>query len=76
MDERVLNEVTLPRNGSVFPWPLNRIQNWRKRKYFLNLLSTYQWKDIGIDQVADKVAKCCQTLVELLGPKAYFYGNT
>lgn len=76
VDEEVLDNVTKPRNGVVFPWPLNMIQNWRKRRHFLKLLDTYEWKNIGMDQVIEKVAKCCESLSDLLGSKAYFYGNT
>lgn len=74
-DQKVLEEVTYKRNGAVYPWPLNHIQNWRKRRHFLNLLDVYEWKDLHIDEVVEKVEKCCETLCERLGDKEYFYGN-
>uniref|UniRef100_A0A1I8PVL4 Metaxin-2 n=1 Tax=Stomoxys calcitrans TaxID=35570 RepID=A0A1I8PVL4_STOCA len=76
MVPRVYEEVTSPRNGCVFPWPLNKIQNWSKQRTAKKLLKVYQWHDMEIEDVMDKVEKCCETLNMKLkeheGP--YFYG--
>lgn len=61
-NERVYKEITAPRNGIVYPWPLNVIQNYNKRRNALRLLKVYQWHDLSIEHVIDKVTKCCETL--------------
>ena len=75
MDKQVLEEHTLPRNGVVYPWPLNAVQNFRKKRHFKNLLSVHGWAEYSIEEVIDKVKKCCENLTELLGDKKYFYGS-
>ncbi|XP_073842666.1 metaxin-2 isoform X1 [Musca autumnalis] len=77
MIDRVYNEVTAPRNGCVFPWPLNKIQNASKRRQAKKLLKVYQWDNMEIEDVMEKVEKCCETLnlklKERDGP--FFYGE-
>lgn len=75
VDKENLNGVTYARNGSVYPWPLNHVQNWRKRRHFLRLLEVYGWNNFQEDVVHEKVRKCCETLSEKLGNKQYFYGD-
>jgi len=75
IDKTVLEKVTLIRNGSVFPWPLNHIQNYRKKQQVLRHLKVYEWSDITIDEVAEKVSKCCENLCEKLGDKLFTFGD-
>lgn len=75
MDETVLHTVTYPRNGCVFPFPLNHIQNWRKRRNVLKQLSINEWKDKKMDEVEEDVTKCCDALSTKLADKKYFYGD-
>lgn len=75
IDKSVLEGVTLVRNGSVFPWPLNHLQNYRKKQQVLRHLRVFEWSDITIDEVAEKVSKCCENLCEKLGEKAYTFGD-
>lgn len=70
-----MHNITLPRNGWAYPWPLNFIQNWKKRRHFLKLLDVYGWRNLKKDEVIEKVRKCCETLSEKLGDKEYFYGH-
>uniref|UniRef100_A0A0K8WHB5 Metaxin-2 n=2 Tax=Bactrocera latifrons TaxID=174628 RepID=A0A0K8WHB5_BACLA len=62
VNKTVYEKVTSPRNGCVFPWPLNLIQNFSKRRNTLRLLKVYQWNDMTIEDVIEKVEKCCETL--------------
>uniref|UniRef100_A0A1A9VKX6 Metaxin-2 n=1 Tax=Glossina austeni TaxID=7395 RepID=A0A1A9VKX6_GLOAU len=73
----VYDEVTAPRNGCVFPWPLNKIQNYSKRRQAKKMLKVYQWTDMTIDDVIEKVHKCCENLQMKLGESSgrYFYGD-
>ncbi|TMW48309.1 hypothetical protein DOY81_006618 [Sarcophaga bullata] len=77
MVDRVYEEITAPRNGCVFPWPLNKMQNFSKKCHVRKLLKVYQWDDIELEDVIEKVTKCCESLQMKLesseGP--YFYGE-
>jgi metaxin len=76
IDKKVLEEITYPRNGSVFPWPLNHIQNFRKRRHVLKQLDLFDWKNLSIDEVQDQVDKCCNMLSVQLAENSFFYGNS
>lgn len=71
-DENVL-PITKKRNGVVFPFPLNHIQNLRKRRSVLKQLNFYDWKNLTFEDVVEKVDKLCQTLSMKLGEKEYFF---
>uniref|UniRef100_A0A1B0A6A2 Metaxin-2 n=1 Tax=Glossina pallidipes TaxID=7398 RepID=A0A1B0A6A2_GLOPL len=73
----VYDEVTAPRNGCVFPWPLNKIQNYSKCRQAKKMLKVYQWTDMSIDDIIEKVYKCCENLQMKLGESSgdYFYGD-
>ncbi|XP_055908171.1 metaxin-2 [Eupeodes corollae] len=77
LDNEVYRTVTQPRNGCVFPWPLNTIQNFKKRRHVLKQLKVYQWSDMNLEEVLEKVVKCCETLTSKLeestGP--FFFGD-
>lgn len=77
LDDDVYKTVTEPRNGCVFPWPLNTIQNIRKRRHVLKHLKVYQWSDMSMKDVLEKVDMCCETLTTKLEANggAFFYGN-
>jgi metaxin len=70
----VLNEITKKRYGSVYPFPLNHVQNYRKRFAVLKQLNFYDWKNLTFDEVVDKVDKLCQSLVLKLKDQEYFFG--
>lgn len=75
MDRQTLEEVTYKRYGSVHPWPLNYIQNWRKRHAVVKKLKVFNWASYTNEQVVKKVRKCCAFLKEKLGDNQYFYGD-
>jgi len=76
MDDVNYHQVTSVRNGCVFPWPLNTYQNGKKRRAVVKQLDVYQWKDMSLKEVVDKVEKCCEALSERLGDRKFFYGDT
>lgn len=75
MDKQTLEEVTYRRYGSVHPWPLNHIQNWRKRSAVVKKLKVFNWTSYTNEQVIKKVRKCCAFLKDKLGNNQYFYGD-
>ena len=75
VDKETLNQITYKRYGSVYPFPLNHIQNWRKRRQVLRKLEVFGWSEYSREKVVKKVEKCCSTLAEKLGQHHYFYGD-
>lgn len=75
MDKQTLEEVTYRRYGSVYPWPLNYIQNWHKRSAVVKKLKVFNWASYTNEQVIKKVRKCCAFLKDKLGTNHYFYGD-
>ncbi|XP_026671674.1 metaxin-2-like isoform X3 [Ceratina calcarata] len=75
VDKNTLNEVTKPRHGSVYPWPLNHFLNWQKRKEVIKKLSVLGWYNKTIDQVCDEVKQCCTALSAKLENNEYFSGE-
>jgi len=72
----VLQEITKKRYGSVYAFPLNYIQTWRKRNAVLKQLNFYDWKNLTFDEVVEKVDKLCQSLVMKLKDQEYFFGSS
>jgi len=50
-DETVMNEVTVPRYGSVYSWPLNSILSWKKQKQVHRKLSAMGWTNKSLEEV-------------------------
>lgn len=74
-DEKTYNEVTLVRNGSVYPWPLNYFHTWSKRAAIIKWLRIHGWYQKSLDAVYEEVEICCKALSERLEGKDYFFGN-
>lgn len=74
-DKRTLKEVTLPRNGSVYPWPLNHVVNWQKRSQVMKKLSVLGWANKTLEEVYEEVETCCNALSERLGDKPFYFGD-
>ncbi|KAG8239192.1 hypothetical protein J437_LFUL018851 [Ladona fulva] len=53
----VLNSVTKPRYGCVYPWPLNSLLCWRKRRQCLSRLKVYGWLSKSLSEVYEEVHK-------------------
>jgi metaxin len=76
IDETVYNQITKSRYGSVYAFPLNIIQTWRKLYSIKKQLSFYDWEKLTFEEVVDKVDKLCESLVLKLGDKDYFFGSS
>lgn len=76
VDEETLNEVTKPRHGSVYPWPLNHFLNWQKKKEVVKKLSILSWYNKTIEQVCNEVKTCCSALSQRLEGSKYFFGDS
>ncbi|XP_050448059.1 metaxin-2 isoform X3 [Cataglyphis hispanica] len=75
VDTTILNAVTKPRHGSVYPWPLNHYLNWQKRREVIKKLNVLGWYNKSLDEVYDDVRKCCIALSERLGDEEFFFGK-
>lgn len=75
MDKKVLEKVTYPRYGSVYPWPLNHLQCWKKRNQVIKQLAAFDWRDMPFEDVIGKVEKCCEALADKLKGQDFFYGS-
>lgn len=75
VDETVLNSVTKPRHGSVYPWPLNHYMNWQKRREIIKRLSVLGWYNKVLNEVFDDVNKCCNALSQRLADEEFFFGK-
>ena len=52
-DDVTLSEVTKPRYGSVYPWPLNVILSWKKRSQVKKKLAALGWGNKSLEEVRD-----------------------
>jgi len=74
-DEITLNEVTKPRHGSVYPWPLSNILNWQKRNTVMKKLGALGWTNKSLEDVYADIEQCCKSLSERLDKSTFFFGN-
>ncbi|KAF6025642.1 hypothetical protein EB796_015893 [Bugula neritina] len=74
-DSTVANEVTKPRYGSTYPWPLCQIIPYFKQKEMMKILSAQGWCDISQSEVCERVRRCCQALSVKLGNQQFFFGD-
>lgn len=75
VDTAILDAVTKPRHGSVYPWPLNHYLNWQKRREVIKKLNVLGWYNKSLDEVYDDVRKCCIALSERLADEEFFFGK-
>ncbi|CAG9821019.1 unnamed protein product [Phaedon cochleariae] len=73
VDQETYNEITSFRHGSVYPWPLNHIQNRSKRNQVIKKLSAMNWYKKTLEDVFEEVDKCCEALSTRLGDGHYFF---
>lgn len=74
-DASTYKQVTKPRYGSVFPWPLNHLLCWQKKSSVIKRLHVLGWASKTLDDVFHEVDQCCQALSVRLGSKNYFFGD-
>ncbi|XP_015111639.1 metaxin-2 isoform X2 [Diachasma alloeum] len=75
VDPATLEDVTKPRHGSVYPWPLNHILNWQKQRQITKKLKVLGLYNKSLEEIYQDVKMCCTALSERLDGKPYFYGN-
>ncbi|XP_044000967.1 metaxin-2-like isoform X1 [Aphidius gifuensis] len=75
VDSVTRDNVTKPRHGSVYPWPLNHILNWQKERQVTKKLKVLRIFNKTLDEIYEDVKMYCSTLSERLGGKPYFYGD-
>ncbi|CAL1541716.1 unnamed protein product [Lymnaea stagnalis] len=71
----IANEVTKPRYGCSYPWPLNWILPWRKQRDIRAKLKANEWAVKSLEEVCEEVKICCQALSERLEKKQFFFGD-
>lgn len=75
LDPVTLSEVTKPRYGSVYPWPLNTVLTYLKRNETVRRLKAFGWAAKSLEEVYKEVENCCQALSERLDSQQYFFNN-
>ncbi|XP_035686985.1 metaxin-2-like [Branchiostoma floridae] len=74
-DEETAYQVTKPRYGSPYPWPLNSLLARRKQRAVWTIMTALGWRDKTAQQVYDEVNRCCLALSNRLGSSNYFFGH-
>ncbi|XP_052866836.1 metaxin-2 [Anopheles cruzii] len=73
--KEVRDTVTKQRNGCVYPFPLNYVQNWRKENAIQRQLKRTEFHDADLAKVVDVVHHLLTDLSGRLGDKKYFFGD-
>ncbi|XP_023026149.2 metaxin-2 [Leptinotarsa decemlineata] len=74
-DEKNYNAVTSVRNGIMYSWPLNHIQNRLKKSMVKKKLKAMEWYQKNIDDVCLDVENCCEALNVRFDQGPYFFGS-
>jgi len=75
MDPVTYSEVTKPRYGSVYPWPLNHLLTWQKKNQVYKRLAALGWTSKNLEEVYQEVEQCCVALSERLDNQPYFFNE-
>uniref|UniRef100_A0A674G756 Metaxin-2 n=1 Tax=Taeniopygia guttata TaxID=59729 RepID=A0A674G756_TAEGU len=68
-------EITHPRYGSPYPWPLNRILSYQKQWEVRRKMKAIGWAGKTLEQVLEDVDQCCHALSQRLGTQPYFFNK-
>jgi len=74
-DNVTYQEVTKPRYGSVYTWPISQILTHQKKKHVNKRLTATGWANKNIEEVYTEVENCCMALSERLSTQPYFFNN-
>lgn len=74
-DKETRAEISRPRYGSPYPWPLNHILGFRKQFEVKNHLKAVGWFNKTLDQVYEDVHVGLQALSERLNSQDFFFGT-
>ena len=75
LDTVTYSEVTKPRYGSVYPWPLNHVLTWQKKNQVYKRLSALGWTSKSLEEVYQEVEQCCVALSERLDNQQFFFNE-
>ncbi|KAL8603288.1 hypothetical protein ACOMHN_017403 [Nucella lapillus] len=75
LDDTVSTEVTKPRYGCPYPWPLSWMLPLRKQREVSARLASNGWKDKSLSEVREEIKTCCQALSERLDQQTFFFGD-
>ena len=75
LDTVTYQEVTKPRYGSVYPWPLNHLLSWQKSQEIYKKLAALGWTSKSLEEVYQEVEQCCVALNERLDNQQFFFNN-
>ncbi|XP_057661470.1 metaxin-2-like [Diorhabda carinulata] len=71
--QETYKNVTSQKNGSVYPWPLNWIQNITKRHQVSKQLKNLDWKEKTLNEVIFEFEVFCEALSQRLNGKSQFF---
>lgn len=74
-DSLTYSQITKPRYGYFYPFPLNHILCYTKRQSVIKKLGAYKWTVKSLDNVYEEVDRCCQALSDRLENNRYFFGD-
>merc|ERR1719394_1577035 len=75
LNKDVANEVTKPRYGCSYSWPLRWLIPYNKQREIRARLRTNDWADKTMEEVSSEIKVCCQALSERLEKKDFFFGD-
>ncbi|KFB46395.1 AGAP008150-PA-like protein [Anopheles sinensis] len=75
VDPEVRDTITKKRNGCVYPFPLNHVQNYRKEASVRRQLRLADRLNVSLEKVIADVDTLCQNLSTELGQQLYFFGD-
>nr|XP_060635559.1 metaxin-2 [Anolis sagrei ordinatus] len=74
-DDTTVQEITHPRYGFPYPWPLNHVLAYQKQWEIRRKMKALGWGSKSLDQVLEDVDQCCQALSQRLGTQLYFFNK-
>ncbi|XP_032801533.1 metaxin-2 [Petromyzon marinus] len=74
-DDTTCKEISRPRYGSPYPWPLNRLLAYQKQWEVRRKMKALSWASKTPEQVHDEVNQCLRALSLRLGSQSYFFGR-
>ena len=52
LEKTTYEEVTRPRYGSVYAWPINKVLTYQKRQHIIRKLKVLGWKHKTLEDVS------------------------
>ncbi|KAH7731652.1 metaxin 2 [Aphelenchoides avenae] len=75
LDNDTYTQVTKPRHGSVYLWPLHLWLPFLKRRQMKAYLADVEWSNKSMDEVVRHCDRCFRALSAKLGNHTYFIGD-